>query len=500
MLLRSSSTPAIETLLSSVSDSPNSAHHHHFNLTSFSCNSSSPNSHSASGFIEFNPESKSLGLKAIRRAWSDGNLEGLVDSSCDMEDFRNSVAPRTSSSYQDNNSMLETAPSFSIFHSGMLDFQGSDQEPLERTITIGENIESMMGGGDFCFGKKSMGLIEEKGEEEEEGLDGIQSFRVEEQVRPASPSMYLAAGLGVQAAGFGWDAWDDELSMANIDESGNGEEYYKRMVDEYPCHPLFLRNYAQALQSKGDFHGAEDYYLRATLANPQDGESLLEYAKLVWQLHHDQDRALSYFERATQAAPEDSRVLGAYASFLWEIEDDREEGDKGDSMNELENTNSKEETKKVSPSSHIAAENGIDMLDTAEAGSRRGYNAEENYKMMIEENPNNALLLRNYAQFLCQSKGDLQGAEQYYLRAMQADPGDSEIMAQYAKLVWELHHDSEKALSYFERAVQANPEDSYVLAAYAHFLWEAEEEEDTVMQGHIQVPLVQGGTMTAVNA
>lgn len=97
-----------------------------------------------------------------------------------------------------------------------------------------------------------------------------------------------------------------------------------------------------------------------------------------------------------------SRVLGAYAGFLWEIEDDREEGDKGDSMNELENTNSKEETKKVSPSSHIAAANGIDMLDTAEAGSRRGDNAEENYKMMIEENPNNALLLRNYAQFLCQ--------------------------------------------------------------------------------------------------
>lgn len=41
---------------------------------------------------------------------------------------------------------------------------------------------------------------------------------------------------------------------------------------------------------------------------------------------------------------------------------------------------------------------------------------------------------------------------------------------------------------------------SYVLAAYAHFLWEAEDEEDMVMQGHIQVPLVQGGTMSAVNA
>lgn len=59
------------------------------------------------------------------------------------------------------------------------------------------------------------------------------------------------------------------------------------------------------LQSKGDLVGAEDLYFQATLADPNDSEIMLLYAKLVWELHHDKDRALSYFERAACAAPED---------------------------------------------------------------------------------------------------------------------------------------------------------------------------------------------------
>lgn len=37
----------------------------------------------------------------------------------------------------------------------------------------------------------------------------------------------------------------------------------------------------------------------------QDGEILSKYAKLVWELHHDQQKALSYFQRALQASPHD---------------------------------------------------------------------------------------------------------------------------------------------------------------------------------------------------
>lgn len=100
------------------------------------------------------------------------------------------------------------------------------------------------------------------------------------------------------------------------------------------------------------------------------------------------------------------------------------------------------------------------------------------YRRMVEENPSNALVLSNYAQFLYQTKGDAQRAEEYYSRAILADPADGEIMSQYAKLVWELHRDKERASSYFEQAVQATPNDSHVLGAYAGFLWETEDDED----------------------
>jgi len=80
------------------------------------------------------------------------------------------------------------------------------------------------------------------------------------------------------------------------------------------------------------------------------------------------------------------------------------------------------------------------------------------YKRMVDEQPGNALFLRNYAQFLHEVKGDARRAEEYYSRAMLADPGDGEIMSQYAKLVWEVHRDQERCLGYFHRSVQAAPQ------------------------------------------
>ncbi|CAH9093786.1 unnamed protein product [Cuscuta europaea] len=110
--------------------------------------------------------------------------------------------------------------------------------------------------------------------------------------------------------------------------------------------------------------------------------------------------------------------------------------------------------------------------------NNHGFSLEEHYKKMMEENPSNPLFLRNYAQFLYQTKGDFEGAEEYYSRAILADPNDGEVLSQYAKLVWELHHDAERATTYFQCAVQAASQDSNVHAAYAKFLWEVDDDED----------------------
>ncbi|KAK1413660.1 hypothetical protein QVD17_35436 [Tagetes erecta] len=242
----------------------------------------------------------------------------------------------------------------------------------------------------------------------------------------------------------------DDFSFANnfqnlgikedvdVDVDVNGLELkqrfdeYKMMVDKDPSNPVFLKNYAQFLQSNGDLEGAEEYYFRATQADPKVGESLMQYAKLIWELHHDQDRASGYFEAAVLAAPEDPYISAAYASFMWEIDEDENE------------------TNETSP---------------------------EEEHLKVDEACCDPLVLRNHAQFLQQTKGDLEGAEEYYVRALQADPGDGEVASQCAQLAWELHHDKDKAIGYFEQAVEAAPSDSNILAAYAKFLWEAEDED-----------------------
>lgn len=79
---------------------------------------------------------------------------------------------------------------------------------------------------------------------------------------------------------------------------------------------------------EGDVVKAEEYYGRAILASPGDGEVLSLYGNLIWEKERDERRAKSYFDQAVQASPDDCMVLGSYARFMWEAADD--EGDDND--------------------------------------------------------------------------------------------------------------------------------------------------------------------------
>lgn len=425
-----------------------------------------------------------------------------------------SITTPTESECKNNITMLHSEPSFSLCNSGFDEFQYDKnpklvrgKEGLERTVTIGESIEAANGCDDFILGEKSMCLIEE-GEEEQEVLG------VEDEVqRVSTPPLYLASGLGIDPVSFFEGDGDGvlDLSMENFDESFDMEDYYKRMIDQCPFHPIFLRNYAQLLQSKGDLHGAEEYYSRATLADPDDGELWAQYAKLVWDLHQDRDRATSYFKLATAVAPQDCHVLAANASFLWEIDSGEESDEASQDQFQVPSPAKVEEKESTDEHSNLAAEKEksglslkfarglrIEVPDSTPNDASLPINVEDHYKKMIEENPNNALVLRNYAQFLYETKGDVQGAEEFYSRAMLTDPKDGEIIAQYAKVVWEFYHDGDKASSYFERAVQAAPENSHVLAAYASFLWENQDDEkdtEDMQEDLVHVPLFHKGAL-----
>lgn len=116
------------------------------------------------------------------------------------------------------------------------------------------------------------------------------------------------------------------------------------------------------------------------------------------------------------------------------------------------------------------------------------------YQKMLEANPGNSLLLRNYAKFLHEVQGNLAKAEEYYERAILASPGDGEVLSLYAKLIWEVRRDVPHAEAYFDQAMQASPDDCFVLGSYAHFLWDLEESEardtDSEMQQRTAAPVM----------
>ncbi|KAL0562002.1 hypothetical protein IC582_002450 [Cucumis melo] len=103
------------------------------------------------------------------------------------------------------------------------------------------------------------------------------------------------------------------------------------------------------------------------------------------------------------------------------------------------------------------------------------------YQKMIEANPNNALLLGNYAKFLKEVHGDFSKAEEFCGRAILADPNDASVLSLYADLIWHTQRDAQRAETYFDQAVKSAPDDCYLLASYARFLWDTEvdEEDDT---------------------
>lgn len=146
-----------------------------------------------------------------------------------------------------NSSLLQTIPSFSFNNTtSSYEDEDSDEEERFELEKKGSLLNNPFGGEGRFEGENKvvMGLNEgtsygNLGLEETIGEDGQQ--------------MYLARGLGVTRVldiGFG-------SGGGGGSRGGDGgeslEDYYKRMVEENPGNPLFLRNYAQFLYQVNPF-------------------------------------------------------------------------------------------------------------------------------------------------------------------------------------------------------------------------------------------------------
>ncbi|KAK9280563.1 hypothetical protein L1049_014256 [Liquidambar formosana] len=99
------------------------------------------------------------------------------------------------------------------------------------------------------------------------------------------------------------------------------------------------------------------------------------------------------------------------------------------------------------------------------------------YQMGLAQEPNNPLLLANYAQFLYLVAHDYNRAEQYFKRAIGVQPPDAEAYNKYANFLWMVRKDLWAAEETYLEAISADPSNTYYAANYAHFLWNTGGED-----------------------
>lgn len=99
------------------------------------------------------------------------------------------------------------------------------------------------------------------------------------------------------------------------------------------------------------------------------------------------------------------------------------------------------------------------------------------YQGGVTQEPNNVLLLANYAQFLYLVVHDFDRAEEYFKRAVNVEPKDAEAHNKYANFLWQVRNDLWAAEETFLEAISADPSNSYYAANYAHFLWNTGGED-----------------------
>ncbi|KAJ0984096.1 hypothetical protein J5N97_002452 [Dioscorea zingiberensis] len=105
------------------------------------------------------------------------------------------------------------------------------------------------------------------------------------------------------------------------------------------------------------------------------------------------------------------------------------------------------------------------------------FQAELMYQQALSHDPENTLLLCNFAQFLYLVLHDHDRAEYYFKRAVRIKPPDAEAFDKYASFLWLVRKDLNAAEETYLEAIAADPGNAVYASNYAHFLWNTGGED-----------------------
>jgi Tfp pilus assembly protein PilF len=101
------------------------------------------------------------------------------------------------------------------------------------------------------------------------------------------------------------------------------------------------------------------------------------------------------------------------------------------------------------------------------------------FRSALADNPRDAMLLAQYAQFLTVGRQDHDGAEHYFNRAIDADPQNDAALRLFARFLSDVRRDHERAEDCYRLAIRANFESAETMCSYAEFLWHERGDFET---------------------
>ncbi|MFH1861748.1 MAG: tetratricopeptide repeat protein [bacterium] len=232
-------------------------------------------------------------------------------------------------------------------------------------------------------------------------------------------------------------ALDYSLMMHNLDPE-----------NDRICYTL-----AALLDELGRTAEAEDFYLKATTLNPNDPQYFINWAFLHIN-KNDHQRAIEILESAVKYHPNTVQIWSLLGNSYHQIEQD-------DSAIEILLHAISLDSTQVSPYVTL----GI-IYDTRNEFEK----AEETYRKAIQLDPENALLLNNYAYLLAQRKVRLNEALEMVERALEKTP-DSPY---YLDTIGWIHFgmgDYTKAREFLEKALELDEPNAELLSHLGDVLY-----------------------------